>query len=301
MKDKISPTIPWVITFLIILIAVIPQLHAQTQTHVMHPGDTIQIVCQLPPTPTPTPIAKPLAIAKLPPSHIVADGWSLTAAALRADNLTEITIAAENNIKVILVHLARPAMTDESGCFSPTIYRQSLDAYLDPVVLAPYVADGTIIGFMPIDEPHDWSVPCGPTHAHLNRICAYVHQRVDGLKCGYNARFDWLELGADQLDQLDYIWTQYNPHRYPDTQAWLAYQDAHSEWHAGPRIYSLSTVHNTLTLPEIQSYATALCYSRAQLVSITQWGSVFQQPGAHEVIAAIATACQHSSSITNDS
>jgi hypothetical protein len=139
------------------------------------------------------------------------------------------------------------------------MWKNMLDSR-DLTAIQPYVNDGTILGLYAIDEPHDWG--CGPTFYQLNEVCRYAHQRLPEIACGFNTSPAWLRPGASQLDQLDYLFTQTNFNRVPNTSDWVAWADQtalDASWFSGPLYLSINAYTGSPTAAQVRDAAIALC------------------------------------------
>ena len=156
--------------------------------------------------------------------------------------------------------------------------------------LQEFVDDGILLGLYAVDEPHDWSGGQGPTFAELDDMCAWAHEVLPGVACGFNTPPAWLAQG-EPYQHIDYLFTQSNFSRTSDWAAWTEEQFTLADWFDGPLYLSINVVSYGPTPAQIQAAGVALCESQAAGVMMWKYGSVFDRPGMSEAMENVAAAC----------
>ncbi len=180
--------------------------------------------------------------------------------------------AYERNAKVLLsMKGSRSDISDASGCFSYAIWKDRFDMESSARIME-YFNKGVIVGFYGPDEPHDWS--CGPTYNDLGRICDYVHAKIPGLPCGYNAPPLWIKKGIRGTGNIDFIVRQGNFRKVSDWSSWAKDIMSNKKWFAGNIYLSVNGYTGSPGSSEVIKAVKSLCDAKPSGVLIWKWDYV---------------------------
>ena len=205
----------------------------------------------------------------------------------------------------LLINLsgARRQFQTSDGAFCLDCWKRWVEAYAG-LDLAPYVADGTVIGHLMFDEPQDgnnWNGRPVP-FADIEAAAAYSRQLFPGLPAGVCGPPLFLADGAPWT-ALDFAFAQYTTNK-GDFAEWAASQAASAQSQRLGLIFSINMLHGNdrspVTPEQLRAWGVALA-GMPQTCGLLMWKydeSVFETPDMRAAMADVAKAAAGRSPLT---
>jgi hypothetical protein len=198
----------------------------------------------------------------------------------------------------IILERSRRNHQNADKSFSLAQWKNEIRAF-SGVDFAPYVADGTVIGHMLIDEPHDptnWNGAPIP-FATIDSAAAFSKELWPTLPTGVTSPPTFL--GDGSLRSLDWSYAQYRPNK-GDLGTWLASQAEAARRSGLGFVLSINVREGNgrgapLTADQLRRFGLAMA-AESDACALTMWkfdaedSDYFQRPDIQAAVGAIAAA-----------
>lgn len=261
-----------------------------TSTYIQYPTDT----------PTATPTATPTWTPTSAPSggklfgafdYVPGGAWDDVFTTSRlTGSAAHMELARSHGMQVLAALTGGKSGYQTNGVFDLAKWKARLDAN-DLGMLRQRVADGTLWGIYAVDEPHD---PAGwVTGATLEAACAYAHERLPGVRCGFNTPPGWLlgQRPAGGYGSIDFVFTQSNFGRTSDWAAWAVEQRGYADQLGiGPMWLSMNIATYSPSADAIRQAGLALCDSDA--AGVMMWKAGYLSETMRPAMTEISDRCR---------
>lgn len=221
-------------------------------------------------------------------------------AALRPDSAISRLEAARSAGISLLINLAggRRHFQEPDGAFSLSLFMQRLGRF-QAIDFQPYVADGTVIGHLLFDEPHDPSNWNGSTvpFEDIEAAAAYSKQLWPSLPAGVGSPPGFLQGGAPWIS-LDTAFAQYTARR-GDVTAWRNTQVSTAQASGLGLALSINVLsggnnRGRVTADQLRDWGSILA-SEPYICALTMWkydSSYFNDPAIADSVTDVAQVAQ---------